>query len=762
MKTRYILEVITLLISIAIVLFYTYRWNEINSTINKLDSIKYETQEMIILDTKQKIEIKNLNKKLNYDEITSLNKKLNNATMRFIENLQETEDKTLEELAKKIQLKTNNLAYSYEDFKTDNAEIKNSIKWLGKNLKNYLTNPEKFVDIDKELLKKVLVILDESNDDISRDVYAYNKTSKNKIVQSIIDHLNILYIEYEHLHNAKITLDKNRIDNDLKNVSLHVEIILRELRAEVNIIIKFLLYSVIFLIAFSIFNYYKEVSLSLKIANLKNELQQFVDALNKSAIVSKSDISGKITYANSMFCEISGYSLDELIGRGHNILRNPSMSKDVFKKMWKTIQAKEIFRGVVKNRKKDGSDYYVDVVIIPILGIHGEIVEYLAVRYEITELVHARDKAMLAEKAKNEFLSNMSHELRTPLNSIKGFSDILSRIVKDEKQLKYLKHITDSSAHLIGLINDILDLSKLQSGKFSLDKHKFNPDKKIDVFLERFKAQLDANNVNMNVDLDKSLNITLNGDWLRISQIITNLISNAIKFTPSGKNIKVSAFYKDNKLNIIVSDEGIGLSKEAQEKIFEPFKQADNSTTRKYGGTGLGLSIVLSLVEQMNGEIKIDSTEGEGSRFEIILSIEKVDYVETQIKKALKLSKDKLSGHILVAEDNKTNQMLIRILLEEFGLSYETVDDGLQAIEKFDNDKFDVVLMDENMPNLNGTEAMIEIRKLHGNKVPIIVLTANAMSGDREKFLAAGMDGYISKPIDDEELYNMLKSFLNS
>jgi CheY-like chemotaxis protein len=239
-------------------------------------------------------------------------------------------------------------------------------------------------------------------------------------------------------------------------------------------------------------------------------------------------------------------------------------------------------------------------------------------------------------------------------------------------------------------------------------------------------------------------------------------MSNAIKFTPRGKNIIVSASYKNNKLSVIVADEGIGLSKDVQKKIFEPFKQADNSTTRKYGGTGLGLSIVLNLVEQMNGEIKIDSIEGKGSKFEIVLFIEKVNYMQSKLKELDKIIKNKLNGHILVAEDNKTNQMLIGILLEELGLSYETVDDGIQAVEKFDNDKFDVVLMDENMPNLNGTEAMKEIRKLHGNKVPIIALTANAMSGDKEKFLAAGMDGYISKPIDDDKLYNMLKSFLNS
>ena len=760
MKNKHFLVFLILLISIIVVIFYAYRLDKIDHLFEEFYEIKYSTQELIVLDTKQKIELDSLDRQYNYDKITSFNKQLNNFIARYLKNIEHTKDKTLSLLANKIKIKNKKLQYAYEDFKTDNAEIKNSIKLLNTKIKNYLLYPDSLGDIDRELVRKIYIILS-AHEETTKEDYKYTKTSNNKIVKNMIKHLNILYVEYEHLHHAKIELQNNNIYGDLKEILSYVDAKLIQLKNEVDKITKSFLIVLVFLIIFSIFVYYKEAISTIKVIKLKNNLQQFVDALDKSAIVSKTDTKGRMTYVNDMLCTVAGYTREELIGKAHNILRHPDMSKDVFKELWQTIQSKKIFRGTIKNRKKDGDYYFVDVVIIPILDIDNNILEYLAIRYEVTELILARDNALVAEKAKDEFLSNMSHELRTPLNSIKGFSDILTKLVKDEKELSYLKNITDSSEQLIGLINNILDLSKLQSGKFTLDNYHFNVDEKIAVFLERFKVQLKITGVIMNVNLDSSLKITLNGDWLRISQIITNLISNAIKFTAEGKHINFNMFYKDKKLNIIVEDEGIGLSKEAQSKIFEPFKQADNSTTRKYGGTGLGLSIVLSLVEQMGGEIKLDSTEGVGSKFEIILPIQKVKYEDNEDEKVEDTLRDELKGHILIAEDNKTNQMLIGILIDELGLTYTMAKDGLDAIEKFSKEKFDLVLMDENMPKLNGIEAVKEIYNLYGDSVPIVALTANVMSGDKEKFLAAGMDGYLSKPINEEELYNMLKSFLN-
>jgi PAS domain S-box-containing protein len=492
-------------------------------------------------------------------------------------------------------------------------------------------------------------------------------------------------------------------------------------------------------------------------------LQQFAKALDVTAIVPKTDIYGNIIYVNDKFCELSGYTKDELIGKPHNIVRHPEMDKQIFKELWATIKDKKVYKNTIRNLAKDGSEYIVDSIIIPIIGSDGKIKEYLSVRYFVTELVQKRDEAITAERVKDEFLSNMSHELRSPLNAIKGFSTLLQPRLKDETNAKYLKHISESSDTLMGLINDILDLSKIKSGKFNLDNHDFIPLKNISLFLERFDSQLIQAELNIDIILDKSLKTTLNGDWLRISQIITNLLSNAIKFTTKGKKISFKATYENSQLVIEVIDEGIGMSKEAQNKIFNPYEQAKSSITRDYGGTGLGLSIVLNLVEQMQGDIKLVSKEGEGSSFKIMLplnSTEQLDNIKYEDKQETK--EKLLKGHILVAEDDKTNQILVGAMLKKIGLSYAMADDGAKAVEMFGEAKYDVVMLDENMPNLNGSQAMKQIHEKYGNTIPVVALTADAMSGVKEKYLESGMSGYLSKPIYADELYAVLEPLLKN
>jgi two-component system, sensor histidine kinase len=215
-------------------------------------------------------------------------------------------------------------------------------------------------------------------------------------------------------------------------------------------------------------------------------------------------------------------------------------------------------------------------------------------------------------------------------------------------------------------------------------------------------------------------------------------------------------------LTIDVVDNGIGLSKEAQQKIFKPFEQADSSTTRIYGGTGLGLSIVLNLIEQMRGKIILESEEGVGSRFKVVLPLENINSKEEILEHNEHTDDEKpiLHGKILIAEDNKTNQMLISCLMDEFGLEYSIANDGVEAVDMFGKDTYDLVLMDENMPNLGGCDAMKKIHSLYGFEVPIIALTANAMEGDKEMFLEAGMNDYIAKPLDDNLLYEVIKKWL--
>ena len=571
---------------------------------------------------------------------------------------------------------------------------------------------------------------------------------------------SLLSVNQNTLFSQERILQHNSLISELDRVILFTSKKLNKLYKETNLLINYLLISATFLLVFGLFIYIREILSAQETKRLKNELQQFVDALDEVAIVSRSDVLGRITYINNNFCKTSGYQAIELIGSSHNVVRHRDMEKEFFRKLWKTISTKNVFRAILKNRSKTGETYFVDSAIIPMLDTNDEIYEYLAISYDVTDLVVGRDHAIVAEKSKDEFLSKMSHELRTPLNSIVGFTGIMQRVVSDKKHLKYLDNIKSSSDSLLSIINDILDLSKLKSGTFSLDYHEFNAKKEIDLLLNRFDAQLELANLKMQKDLKASLDSLLIGDWLRISQIITNLLSNAIKFTAKGEDIHFQAYYEDKNLVFIVKDNGIGMSQEAQNRIFKPFEQADSSTTRRYGGTGLGLSIVNSLIHQMSGLIKLDSKEGEGSRFEVRIPLDVAEVQESLEIEEQSSELEPLNGHLLIAEDNKTNQMLISILVEDMGLSYTMVGDGVEAVERFSKEHFDLVLMDEDMPKLNGVAAMQKIKERYGNKTPFIALTANAMKGDVEQFIEAGMDGFVAKPIDNEELYRVIKSLL--
>ena len=754
---KYFLIAPVFLVSLLIILFYIVRNIEISKSIDEFTDIKQLSYELELISQKQTIILNKLDTLKNYDEMVAINQNFQNRFTYYFQRIEKIEDKKLARLFKEIQEKNTYLQLLHEDLKTDTAVMKNSLAWLEKEYKSYLFK-EGEESMDKEFLLYMFGVLNSKNESIKPQEIP-SQMAQKELLQK---HLHLLYEVKKSIQNIHKEIQKNNTTVVLDAVVLHTHRQLNHLHKEIESIIQILSLSAIFLLVFCFIVYIREVVVSLEAQKLRNELQQFFDALNESAIVSKTDPKGVITYVNTKFCDVSGYSKEELIGQSHNIIRHPDMPREVFKELWKTLQNKKVFKATIKNRTKDNGFYFVDTSIMPILDLDGTIEEYLGVRYDVTELIKARDMAISGEKAKSEFLSNMSHELRTPLNAIVGFSSILSRTIKEAKHLKYLSNIQESSANLIGLINDILDLSKLQSGNFSLSFHAFNLKESIQILLERFTTLIENSALDFQVSIEENANVSLSGDWLRISQIISNLVSNAIKFTPQGKKIEFKVAYKDSKLLVNVIDEGIGLSQEAQEKIFKPFEQADNSTTRTYGGTGLGLSIVLNLVKQMQGEISLTSVEGKGSNFGVSLplqELQKPDVLEALVDETQE--REALYGHVLIAEDNKTNQMLIKVFMEEFGLSYKIANDGVEAVDMFGCEKFDLVLMDENMPNLGGCEAMKRIHSLYGYEVPIIALTANAMTGDRERFIKEGMTDYISKPIDDDVLYSVIKKCLS-
>ena len=428
-----------------------------------------------------------------------------------------------------------------------------------------------------------------------------------------------------------------------------------------------------------------------------------------------------------------------------------------------------------KHLKADGTEFWVDIVLTDIstegklrlLNIWREIDSKKELESKLHEVnknlsIQAQE-AEEASKSKSEFLANMSHELRTPLNSIIGFSGILNKKQTDAKLLTLSENINTSALTLLQLINDILDLSKIQTSEFTIEMYEFNAYQEIVKHSEQFDGLLVEKKLTFHKKIDNNLQSIFLGDWTRISQIVLNLISNALKFTQENGQITYDISHTGENIRISIKDNGIGMSKKVQDKIFKPFAQADGSTTRKYGGTGLGLSITQNLVELMDGTIELESKEGIGTTFIVNIPLQLIGEITTNSSNNILVENkdDSLSRHILIVEDNKTNQLLIKMLISDFGLTCDIANDGLEAIHMYHPDKHSLILMDENMPNLNGLEAMKAIKEKHQEETtPIIALTANAMKGDKERFLSLGMNGYLAKPIDADTLYETLREFL--
>lgn len=736
-------------------------------------------------------------------------------------------------------------------------------------------------------------------------------------------------------------------------------------------------------------------------------LEQYKDALDKSTLVSKTDPRGIITYSNSRFCELSGYSESELVGQPHSIVRHPDTSKATFEEMWKQLKQKQIWSGMLQNRNKNGSSYYVHATIFPILDENGEILEYMALRedltsmilYEknlegqqerlhqilnnqdsivalttitgkvlflnkkffdyfeftdindflsqhecicelfvdekgilkgcdpychleefdqsseelsqkaymldkhkevlafrigtkvitldnekvylstltdITELENARLRAEEAKNAKSDFLANMSHEIRTPMNGIIGFTALLSESGSlNEEQRHYLEIIQHSADMMLDVVNNILDFSKIEKTKLKLELVNVNLFREMEYLYMNFLASVQAKDISYSLDVDLDIDECLYADALHLKQVLSNLINNAIKFTPSGESISIQAklISDDGTMQTIefsVEDTGIGISKNRQEKIFESFSQEDTSTTRKYGGTGLGLSISASLIALMGSKIVLKSSKNEGSRFSFVLQFEKCTKEKLSIRKLLdttglvvledaniskKISsyleayglentvipRDKLKSEesdvvilfdeeealrlhqeagyeekllvcidkaseqispssslqmincnhrcstrlynvlyqyatshnfpmdstpnfdgshlkVLVAEDNEVNQMLIREILGKYLISAEIVENGKKAFRWAQKESFDLILMDINMPVMNGIDAAkkIMLEAPLNTKTPIVALTSNVLEEDISRFIQAGMYAHLGKPIKNNDVYELL------
>lgn len=515
--------------------------------------------------------------------------------------------------------------------------------------------------------------------------------------------------------------------------------------------------------------------MSMRVIHINRLLRSNEKRLQQAANVFKfadegviiTDASARIIDVNEAFCKTTGYSKREVIGKNPNILQSGKQSRPFYQQMWKTLQQKGKWSGSLWNKKKSGELFAEQLTIVAIHNQQGVIEQYVAVFKDLTEQLESDKKLKQAMAAKDEFLASMSHELRTPLTSILGNSELLldSGIYGNEECLQkdaeeVITAIQVAGRTQLALVNDILDMSRIESGKFLVDKIPYSLNNLLRDVEQVMSVKAQDTTSELTFEQKNREEYLLVGDPQRIAQILINLIDNAIKFTEKG-SISLTTHSTDKHLLFTVKDTGIGMPPEVVENLFSRFEQADGSISRRFGGSGLGLFISLSLAELMDGTIHASSEENVGSTFELILPYRQSDTpVNNKLKKQSESAlNEKLKGHVLVAEDTPLLQQLERRMLEKVGLTVTLAKDGQEAVELAGNEHFDLILMDMQMPVMDGIEATQKIKQ-SGNQTPIIAVTANVMQKHRDAFNEAGCSDFVGKPFDEQGLKRVLKKYL--
>jgi PAS domain S-box-containing protein len=605
--------------------------------------------------------------------------------------------------------------------------------------------------------------INQSGDRLSATVLAATSPLRRDIDALLIGYADIL-ANGEEINRLlqKLTTQSMPLAHALTSVYLEA-VQQRAEKAQEYRVFLFVAALVVLLYAISAFTNLREKTEELEdaLGDLKN--QKF--ALDQHAIVSTANVRGDITYANQRFCEISKYELSELLGQNHRILNSGEHQPVLFKEMWQTITQGGVWHGQVKNRAKDGSHYWVDATIVPFLNERGKPYEYISIRTDISaqkaleaDLIRAKEVAESASKAKSQFLAAMSHEIRTPMNGIIGMTDLTLDSNLDPEQREYLGIVKHSAEHLLVILNDILDFSKIEAGHLELEVEVFSLRETLDTVLRPLSLSAANKHLALRWAVADSVPDSVAGDQVRLRQVLFNLVNNALKFTKDGQ-VSVDLLLENSRekqieLRAVVADTGIGIPLEKLEHIFDPFSQADASTTRKYGGTGLGLAICRRVVELMGGRIWAESQPGEGSQF-IFTCLLDVAAEALEKQAAVPAASAEAAAvrplSILLVEDNAINRKLALRLLEKQGHQVRNAEDGLRALDIWRGGGIDLILMDVMMAEMDGLAATRAIRAEESEyglpRVPIVAMTANAFEQDRLACLAAGMDGYVSKPI---------------
>jgi len=498
-------------------------------------------------------------------------------------------------------------------------------------------------------------------------------------------------------------------------------------------------------------------------------LAERLHVLDSTAIVAIANAKGQLIEVNDMFCSISGSSRAELIGKRYNIMNRAEHPPEFFAEIRRTLCSGQVWQGVSCNRRKDGSYYWLDSRIVPTFDRRGRITRCTAVCIDITarklieeQLLLAKDAAEAASRAKSDFLAAMSHEIRTPMNGIIGCTELLLESRLDTEQRELADTIRDSGRALQTLIDDVLDLAKIEAGRMHVECVPFDAQRVSAEVMNLLKPRALQKGLGLALEWSSETPTTAVGDAGRFRQVLLNLGANALKFTAAG-HVTLQVSSVEGMLRFAVVDSGIGIAQQDLPRLFGKFVQADSSTTRQYGGTGLGLAISKQLVELMAGSIGVHSSLGHGSTFWFTLP--RADSAVLARSVAAAVPTRALAApcsqrlRVLLAEDNAVNSRIASALLCKLGCEVEVVANGVLACERAGAKRFDMIFMDCQMPEMDGFAATRLIRACEDGKrrTPIVALTANAMAHDKQLCLEAGMDDHLPKPFTRADLARTLE-----
>lgn len=523
---------------------------------------------------------------------------------------------------------------------------------------------------------------------------------------------------------------------------------------------------------------------------MKTEKSRYARSLIEASLDPLFTISlrGKITDLNKASADIIGNTREKIIGTDFfGYFTEPLKAREVYKDVYRNGYVTNFPLTIKHDKQTDvlfnGSVYKDEKgKVIGVVVVARDITEQKRISTELTEsIAFAESATIIAEqakrkaeratiiaesavKAKQQFLSNMSHEIRTPMNAIIGFTKVLLKTDLSPKQKEYLSAIKMSGDALIVLINDILDLAKVDAGKMTFEETSFRLTLSLSAMIHLFETKIREKNLQVFKQYDDTIPDVLVGDPVRLHQIILNLIDNAVKFTNAGKITVSARLISEDEKNVTiefsVADTGIGIPEDRLDSIFENFQQASSETSRLYGGTGLGLAIVKNLVRAQGGSIEVISKIDAGTTFSFILNFKKPDSLTESEEDTQEPDPELQNIRILVVEDILLNQLLMKTLLDDFGFHREIAENGKVAIEMLKKNEYDIVLMDLHMPVMNGFEATEFIRDVMKSDIPIIALTADVTTVDLTKCKLVGMNDYIAKPVDEKLLYSKIASVL--